>query len=365
MDVFGDPIKQAPKGLIDTAWATVGGGTTIASASTLLIILISIALITRALTSRSSPIQKGATNPVLSIPYSIPFFKHAFSLLFNSSFLESARDASHYGIFSVAAGPFSANIITDPDLVTAVMQQREANVQFFPIAWKIMRNIFGVKSGRKRAARWEAAWSPLHSAVVTNMMREPHIGKMVDRVIEKIERAVPSMISFTDNPIDQQPWEKAADISIYPSKVPEVYLNLSELMRHLLGELSIPALLGDRFLEKYPNTVENIFTMDDGFMYLAAGVTRFFPVPKVIRAYMARRELIRSMVDFDTALETTLDGKNPGSDVSTGIWDWGEMDDVSDLITERSKVYKRLGFATTERCDLSVSFHPMLHLQLP
>lgn len=355
MDEFGDSIKLAPKGLIDTAWTSiVGSAITVASASTLFITLVSMAIITRIVTSRSSRIQKGAVNPVPKIPYSIPFYKHAFSLLFNASFLESARDASHYGIFSVQVGQFSANVISDPDLVTAVMHQKEANVQFMPIAWRIMRNIFGVKSGRKRAAQWETAWSPLHSALVSSLMREPHVGKMVDRVLEKMERAIPSMISFTDNPIDQQPWERAADVSIYPSELPEVYLNLSKLMRHLLGEVSIPALMGDRFLEKYPNTLENMFTMDDAFMYLGAGVSRYFPVPKVIRAYMARRELQRSMADFDAALEMALDGMAPNSDTSSHIWDWGEMDDVSDLIVERSKIYKKHGFAIEDRCDLSL-----------
>lgn len=355
MDEFGDAIQpSAPKGLIDTAWTAIGGGTTIASASTLFIALFTIGLITRVLSSRSAPIQKGSINAVPILPYSIPFFKHALSALFNGSFLQSARDASHYGIFGVQAGPFTANIISDPALTKVVMNQRESTMQFFPFAWRIMKNIFGVRGGKKLAAQWEAAWGPLHGAIVNNMMKEPQLSKMVDRVIEKMERAIPSMITFTDTPVDQQPWEEAADVSIYASEVPEVYLNLMELMRHLLGEVSLPALMGDRFLEKYPKTLTDLFTMDDGFLWMAAGVTRFFPLPKVFQAYLAQRNLLESLKDFDTALDIMVAGEIPAAD-SLG-WDWGDMDDVSEMLVKRAEIYREHGFKIEDRRDLSVSF---------
>lgn len=55
--------------------------------------------------------------------------------------MNNARDHTAHGIFSLKLGPTVHNIMSDPELVKNVMQQKESIVRFKPIAWTVMERV--------------------------------------------------------------------------------------------------------------------------------------------------------------------------------------------------------------------------------
>lgn len=164
-------------------------------------------------------------------------------------------------------------------------------------------------------------------------MREPFLGALMKATVDRFQHSIPEMISFTASVIDQQPWERSSDCTLVSSKPQMVEVNLLSLLRDLMGSASVPAFFGQSFLENYPHTLQDIYDMDSGMIYLLMGFPRWFPIPGVAKAHIARRRLWDSTIDFYQAYDDFLDGKAVDAR-------WGEMDDVSEVIKGRTLIYK-------------------------
>lgn len=164
-------------------------------------------------------------------------------------------------------------------------------------------------------------------------MQEPHLGNSLQVVIDELQQNIPSMITFTNSVIDQQPWERSSECEVVLTNTPTVEINLFQLMRDMLGWASIPSLFGKAFMEVNPEVLRDVYAMDYGFKWLMSGLPRWFPLPQVIAAHIARKRIKDSMAGFSRAYDAVLDGK-PLDPI------WGEMDDVSELIKLRTQVYR-------------------------
>lgn len=167
-------------------------------------------------------------------------------------------------------------------------------------------------------------------------MREPSISKILDPTIRGLEVNIPSMITFTDSPIDQQPWEQSGFVDLVPSSPssePVVEANLMGLMRDMMGHVSVPALFGRAFLENFPDVLQNLYAMDLGLNWFLMGVPRWLPIPPATRAHIARKKLLDSIAAFHVALDKALDGRGDAM--------WGDMDDVSETLLKRHDLFVR------------------------
>jgi hypothetical protein len=178
-----------------------------------------------------------------------------------------------------------------------------------------------------------------------------------------LEQNIPQMISFLDTEVDLQPWERWSGHRYISEN--EVEIELFSLMRDMLGCASVPGLFGRGLLEKYPRLLQDVYEMDMGMMYFLIGLPAWTPWPDVFKAHMARRRLWEAMDDQQRALDKLADGEEID-------YSWGDLEDVSDFIKDRHKVFKGLfvhfvgyktceltmqdnGFKIKERGDLSVS----------
>ena len=121
------------------------------------------------------------------------------------------------------------------------------------------------------------------------LMREPHLGNMLKRTVRGFETNIPQMISFTESEVDQQLWERFAKASYISDS--ETELNLSALMRDMLGSASVPALFGKALFEKYPDLLHDVYDLDAGLYFFLMGLPAYTPWPGVMKAHMARSRI--------------------------------------------------------------------------
>lgn len=117
-------------------------------------------------------------------------------------------------------------------------------------------------------------------------------------------------------------------------------------MAHTVG----PSLTGSAIIHNHPEFFDDLFTFDAGFLYLAIGLPRWFPIPRVTRAHIARRRCLRALEAFELALEADMEGRDPGPQ-------WRDLSDVSPLFRARHALMR-------QPYDLSVSARAVLDLGL-
>jgi hypothetical protein len=149
--------------------------------------------------------------------------------------------------------------------------------------------------------------------------------------MEFLTTNIPQMVSFVDTEVDLQPWERSAK-AVYVSP-DEVEVDLLVLIRDMLSHASISAMFGKGLLEKYPNLIEDVFTMDQGITFFLLGLPPLTPWPGVFKAHMARRRLWEALDEQ----QRQLDKKATGEETD---YSWGDLDDVSMLIQERHRLYR-------------------------
>ena len=162
-------------------------------------------------------------------------------------------------------------------------------------------------------------------------MREPHLGTLLRAVIRGFEYNIPQMISFVDTEIDLQTWERVSEVTFVSSS--EIEVNLMSLFREMMGHASIPAFFGQALTEKYPNLLQDIYSMDRGMMFFLMGLPSWFPWPGVMEAHLARRRLWHAMSDLQGALDAVVVGAPVDSS-------WGGLEDVSEFIMKRHSFFK-------------------------
>ncbi|RDL35113.1 Cytochrome P450 [Venustampulla echinocandica] len=329
-----------------SAWRSVAWGA-ITSPNVVLALLLGpfiIAIVTRYLSGRSvEASSNGKAKRPWKLPYWVPGVGHGFPFLMNPvKLMREAGDRSPHDMFSLNLGGTTHNIISDPSLVRSVMAQRESTLLFKPIAISVVRKFFGIPPESVR--KFDKVWDEMN-ATTSYLMREPHIGIMIDRTVHYLENHIPQMITFTDADIDLQPWERWANASYISST--ETEINLMTLMRDMMGNASVPAMFGSAFIEKYPDILHDIYATDAGMYFFLLGLPAWTPWPGVIKAHIARRNVWQALDEHQRALDALALGK-------PFDYSWGELDDVSEFIVKRNEVQRRNGFEIRERGEFSV-----------
>lgn len=154
---------------------------------------------------------------------------------------------------------------------------------------------------------------------------------LLNKVVRMSRENIPQMITFNKAAIDMEPWERSSNVTTISSTDAEV--NLMTLMRDMLCHTIVPAVFGSGLLDKYPSLVQDIITLDAGVPVLLMDLPILIPWPGIARAHMARRRLWSVMDELQTQLDIYARGEETD-------YSWGDLDDVSELILERNKIWR-------------------------
>jgi hypothetical protein len=260
------------------------------------------------------------------------------------------RDTSAHGIFAVNLGGSTHNLAHTPSLVRDIFSQRTA-IETEETTLFILNRFFGTP--RNFNKRLQELIKDLNQCVSKSLMREPGLGKMLTGTIAAMDEHIPNFVSFSSRPIDQNLWERESDADVMRSlkDTGEVDLaveaNLFSLLRNFMGHLATPSLMGQDFMDNYPEVLQDIWDLDYGFLYLIAGIPRWVPIPTLGRALRAQNKLNRKIAEFHRAMDLAEGGGDPGSE-------WRDFSDVSDVIKGRHRVWRNSKTPPHLRCDLAI-----------
>lgn len=155
--------------------------------------------------------------------------------------------------------------------------------------------------------------------------------EILKAIVHNLGENIPQMITFISTPIDLQPWEQFAQAQFISSSTTE--LNLTSLLRDMLGHASVPAIFGHALMEKYPGILHDMYDMDAGRSYLLRKLPPWIPWPGIVQAHMARFKVWQCLDEQQKVLDAMVKGEAVESA-------WGYLENVSMLVLERNAIYR-------------------------
>ena len=259
------------------------------------------------------------------------------------------------GIFALNFGGTRHNILTTPALAAALFAQKSSHVDAEQITFGLMRNIFGFPG--REARQYEEALPEL-MACYMHLTTEPHLGALAASVAQDLQREAANLVTFNESPVDQMPWERAADVELRTTALGEsvVEASLLPLVRDFCAHLANRALFGADLLANFPDLLADMWALDRGFFLLATGLSRFVPIPGLPRAHLARRRLLQHFETYHAALAAHFEPDGAGRGHRLDAKWSGLPTDVGALIRSRLPVYAKHGLSLRARaaCELAL-----------
>lgn len=114
-----------------------------------------------------------------------------------------------------------------------------------------------------------------------------------------------------------------------------------------VGRTAGPSVFGTDLFNNNPNILSDLFVFNDALFYIALNLPSWLPLRTVSAGYAARQRAVVALRYQQIALDTVAGGEDPGED-------WSNLDDVSEMIKARSKIYRERGISPDRRVELFI-----------
>lgn len=239
-------------------------------------------------------------------------------------------ERSNHGIFALRILGRSWTVVTHGALLQQINRQPNDTLESKSAQWWLLCRVFGAAKEFKQA--FLDAKQDLHESLSLSDPHQPELPTLLRAIIQRIQSQVPNLVSFSEGLVDQNPWERSGRAELVQNEVAEV--ELFALIRAAVGHTTLPSLLGTEFLDVYPGVFDDLRDLDDSLKYLLLGLPRWFPIPSLVRANVARRRLDNAIDSFHKALDKAAIGSKLDPP-------WYDMSDVSQEMKARCTIWRK------------------------
>lgn len=237
-------------------------------------------------------------------------------------------------MFSLSMAGYTHSIIVTPSLAKSLLQQKLNVINNHSLVWYLIDNFHGI-APEVHQIDPSIIFKEIHS-VHHILMKESYLEKVMSQVKAAIETHVADLVSFDEKHFRHRMWQDGGDGKLVKDDPYSMEISLFPLIRNFVSLLTTPILMGTDFMRNFPYTVEDLWEFDAGMLFFLLKMPSWIPSKKNRNAHAARARILSSMIEFFTAMEHVLDGYDPGPR-------WQNLKDVSELMWERCKTWKRNG----------------------
>ncbi|KAF2868378.1 hypothetical protein BDV95DRAFT_670450 [Massariosphaeria phaeospora] len=243
----------------------------------------------------------GGKRRVQCAPYWVPFARHWGNVVFRGEgWLRGLRDSSLSSIVAYNAAGTKHNLILSPALLDQALKDsnniREAAIP----SWAVLRNAFNMPSSAK--ARYFELQPAISKTMHDEIFHGPQLETLISASLAIVSESLPDLITFNSSIVDQMAWERVAGVDLTAGTT-EVECDLFALIHEFFCHAIIQPLTGMHFTESYPLLASDLATLNQSFYALALGFPRFFPLPGLPTASLAKSRLFQNFARFFDELE--------------------------------------------------------------
>lgn len=250
-------------------------------------------------------------------------------------------------VFGIYLRGETHSTVVSPSIIKTILSSADASSA--ALLDHALQNVFSDRSLLRnlRLARNQS----VSDDVAEIMNKEPFISDASITITKLLQRNVPSLVSFSRSPVDQSQWERDGHVSTSEENQSTCEARLFALIRGFVGQNLGTLLMGESFVENFPFFVSDLWTMDKNFVPLFIGLRRWVPTtPNISSGFPARDRLLHIMSIFYRAFNAWDDGIDPGIELR-------DLDDVSDLVKERMRTFRKLGLSPSASAAGNLSLY--------
>jgi hypothetical protein len=265
------------------------------------------------------------------LPYWLPYIGHFpnFALDFEG-ILQKGRDSTKDGMFSLVMAGKKHQFVAIPSMVKTFFTKGNAIISSDEFLYWIHEKYFDDNGSTRRIPK-DVFLNNIHRAL-GSLIREPYLSNITDKTRKGCEDRTQDLVSLPFGKNEGTVWTAAARSSAIGSNNIEAVL--WPLIMNFVGDIVASALMGQAFVENYPQLLEDLWIFDVAFSKLLSGMPG---VTSGIRnAKAARRRLKSNIREWTEAIIATQDGKDAG-------FKWSELSDVSETMKIRTRKYYESG----------------------
>ncbi|KAF2012882.1 hypothetical protein BU24DRAFT_352266 [Aaosphaeria arxii CBS 175.79] len=261
--------------------------------------LVTVGLFTRILTGTkfgNGSMRDGHKRNVNILPYWIPRLRHTPNLLFRGdSWLSSIVSSSITDIVGFSLAGIKHVLILSPSVLDRVVGNTDSFDQAESSKWSIISNSIGLPSTNK--AQYLQLQPEIRQQFASALFKGEELLHIVQASVRILSESLPDLITFNSSLVDQLPWERVAGIELSDG-TEEAECDLYALVNEYFSSAIITPITGLQFTESYQLLASDLATLDESFYALALGLPRFFPLPGLPGATLARRRLLQNFTKF-------------------------------------------------------------------
>ncbi|CAG8161083.1 unnamed protein product [Penicillium salamii] len=312
-------VQLARESFFSINWSTVFG------------IFLLICIATRIVTGLQS--RKSASLIVPLAPYWFPWIGHGPAFLWNHvSFFKRTRESMNEPVFGIYLQGVKHNVVASPSMMKEVLALKDSSNP--EVLDQALQNVFGDRS-LIRNLNLDSNQGVKDTAF-TILNDDSFVAGASSAISRLVQQNMPNLVSFCRSEVDQNPWERGiSQVELLDGNQTICEANLFVLLSSFIGHIVSTSLMGEAFVENFPNLAEDLGRLDDTFVTLFVGTPRWAPHPAASAGHAASDRLRHIMSVFHRALTAVDDGIDPGIELR-------DLDDVSDLVRERMQMFRKL-----------------------
>jgi hypothetical protein len=237
-------------------------------------------------------------------------------------------------VFGIYLRGVKHNVVVSPSMMKTVSSVKTAPLNN-QVLDQALRNVFGDRSLIRNLNLDRN--QGLKDMAATILNEDSFVTEASSTVVRLVQRDMPNLVSFCRSLVDQNPWERGISGVEVPDETDQTVCeaNLFALLSNFIGHIISTFLMGEAFVENFPNLAEDLGRLDDCFVTLFAGTARWIPHPAASAGHAASDRLRHVMSVFHRAMVAGDDGIDPGIELR-------DLDDVSALVLDRMRTFRKL-----------------------
>ncbi|KAF2272299.1 uncharacterized protein EI97DRAFT_406550 [Westerdykella ornata] len=258
------------------------------------IAIIAVLLATRIISGSNSGLGKiDGKRRVQLLPFWIPGFRHWGNLVFGGeTWLKSVRETSITNVVAYSPSGMKHNIVLSAPFLDLILGASASLEEADLIKWTLMHNAFGLPQNVK------SKYFQIHSAIAevceTEVFKGVKLTELTSTFLRSVSEALPDFITFNSSLVDQLQWERVANVELTDG-TEEVECDLFALTNEFLCKVIIPLITGPQFPESYDLLATDLAVLNRYFYALSLGLPRFFPLPGLPGASLAKKRLLQNL----------------------------------------------------------------------
>lgn len=226
-------------------------------------------------------------------------------------------------------------LVCSPDMIKTLIESDDARSGvYFP---RVMEYFVGDNGASRRLS---PQTRQAIDATLKPLTQESYLTKITSALAKVLERETADFVSFNRSLIDQMIWERNTGIEVEESSVQSCQVGLFALTRSFASCHITYVLMGQALLDFHPGIVEDLMSWDQEYVRLIAGAPRWIPSPGISAAYAARDRVQKTISVLQASFSALEDGRN-------APLEFRDLDDVSDLVQERMRVWRTSGISAS------------------